>query len=899
MYFNKLLLVSTLSYSVSHVAGLNVQLDIACVKTKCSLELNECAKEASSAPLDPSSKSYCNTVVKCMHEDIVDNLNDPMSCLDGIDETNISPMEMKVQSCMMKHDCITKSNVPDSPVISVPELRIKRMDGSCMSSKCSHQLTACSDDAVCKALFECLELHRNGDASRCSQHVDKLDGIQKSALQCGWSNKCLSGDSLSSEPTATSSNKASSVLNPVPIEAPTNVDLSFAQPVPVKSSFLEIKPLSFLSIQTATQAELQAAEAQADKQAKAAEAAWEQSKKNTDNLLAKVHTEIDTLNTDLEKTSSQEKADLALLEENRKKEDAELESAEKKLKELANTKVKVPSSFLEGFKNDDFLAPLRKAAEQARTFAKQLKDHSFFHPSDKHSSFLQNDASDRANKALSLAEQALKKLDSDIAAQKRQLAEQEVKAKKEEQEAEAQAAAELEAPAASFLQLGAQLAHMSTADLKEAEAKASKDAAAAKARWESSKAKTDALLVKVHEEIDHLNADLEKSALEDKHKIALLEKERKVADAKLHETDANLKRLETSGSTASSFVQTSDSADFLAPLRKAAEDAKRFAEQLKAHPFGGSSFVQTEADDRANKALSLAEKALRKLDDDIATEKKELAAEQEEAKREHLNVVDPDNGGVSFLQTGHKFDPLSPQALADWRDRFELQLQKAREAAGIHTPMHSSLAQLSLAPSFAENEQLKEDERLVERLENQYNQQMQKLKEDNAELLARAKEEMEKAKEEENRVKSQLSQVSFLETSHRYDPAKEEAHIRDLERKWIKEAESIVTPPQVAQQDSELQALIEQQRVKEAESEAQLEQMKAKLNKDIEILNKDIATNSMQASGHGGVSFLQTGVKGPAEAALQRAEADLQKLKQQLREETAKLNAMHFDTTGH
>lgn len=897
MYFNKLLLVSALSYSVSHVAGLNVQLDIACVKTKCSFELNECAKEASTAPLDSLNKSYCNTVAKCMHEDIVDNLNDPMSCLDGIDETNISPMEMKVQSCMVQHNCITRTNVPDSPVISVPELRIKRMDSSCMTSKCSHQLTACADDAVCKALFECLELHRNGDASKCSQHVDKLDGIQKSALQCGWSNKCLSGDLHSSESTP-SSNRASSVLNPIPTEAPRSVDLSLSQPVPVKSSFLEVKPLSFLSIQTATQAELQAAEAQADKQAKAAEAAWEQSKRNTDNLLAKVHTEIDALNSDLEKTSSQEKADLALLEENRKKEDAELESAEKKLKELANTKVKVPSSFLEGFKNDDFLAPLRKAAEQARSFAKQLKDHSFFHPSDKHSSFLQNDASDRANKALSLAEQALKKLDADIAAQKRQLAEQEAKAKKEEQEAEAQAAAEFEAPAASFLELGAQLTHMSTADLKEAEAKATKDAAAAKARWEASKAKTDALLVKVHEEIDHLNADLEKSAIEDKHKIALLEKERKDADAKLHETDAKLKDLESSGSSASSFVQTSDSADFLAPLRKAAEDAKRFAEQLKAHPFGGSSFVQTEADDKASKALSLAEKALRKLDDDIAAEKKELAAEQEEAKREHLNVV-PVDGGVSFLQTGNKFDPLSPQALADWRDRFELQLQKAREAAGIHTPMHSSLAQLSLTPSFAENEQLKEDERLVERLENQYNQQMQKLKEDNAELLARAKEEMEKAKEEENRVKSQLSQVSFLETSHRYDPAKEEAHIRDLERKWIKEAESIVTPPQVAQQDSELQALIEQQRVKEAESEAQLEQMKAKLNKDIEILNKDIATNSMQASGHGGVSFLQTRAKGPAEAALQRAEADLQKLKQQLREETAKLNAMHFDTTGH
>jgi hypothetical protein len=201
---------------------------------------------------------------------------------------------------------------------------------------------------------------------------------------------------------------------------------------------------------------------------------------------------------------------------------------------------------------------------------------------------------------------------------------------------------------------------------------------------------------------------------------------------------------------------------------------------------------------------------------------------------------------------------------------------------------------MSLAPSFAENEQLKEDERLVERLENQYNQQMQKLKEDNAELLARAKEEMEKAKEEENRVKAQLSQVSFLETAHKYDPAKEEAHIRDLERKWIKEAESIVTPAQVSQQDGELQALLEKQKVKEAESEAQLEQMKAKLNKDIEILNKDIADNSMQLT-RSGASFLQVNSKGPAETALERAEADLQKLKQQLREETAKLNAMHFD----
>ena len=114
-----------------------------------------------------------------------------------------------------------------------------------------------------------------------------------------------------------------------------------------------------------------------------------------------------------------------------------------------------------------------------------------------------------------------------------------------------------------------------------------------------------------------------------------------------------------------------------------------------------------------------------------------------------------------------------------------------------------------------------------------------------------------------------------------------------MERKWVREAESIVTPPQIIQQDNELQALIEQQKVKEAESEAQLAQMKEKLNKDIEIMDRDLASNSL--SGKRGISFLQTAAKGPAEAALERAEADLQKLKQQLREETAKLNSMHFD----
>ena len=901
MYFRSFVSVPVLALTFDAVVGVNYKLDFDCVHAKCSAELMECSQDGDSSPLIGVKHSYCRSVAACVHEDVVTRMANPMSCLDGVDHSNMSPAEVKIEACMRGNGCLLPA--VDSPLTKkLPILAITTVKEQCMAQKCSSALRSCNADPVCTTLFECLDMHKDGDASRCVAHLDKLNPPQQSAVECGWSNQCFEGTYKPTTTAVTEPKQASTsaiadapALNPLPAVAPTIVPLSDAAPAfPVKSSFAEIKPISFLSLSTATEAELKAAEATAERQAKAAEVAWEQSRKNTDSLLAKVHSEINALNQDLDKTTAQEKSDLTLLEDNRKKEDAELEATEKKLKELANTKVTLPSSFLQGFNTDDFLAPLRRAAQQARNFAKQIKDHSFFKSGS--SSFLQNDGDDKASKALSLAEQALKKLDADIAAQKKELAVEEEKAKKEEQEAEAQAVSDFAAPA-SFLQIGS----MTAADLKVAAATAEKQAKAAEEAWEASRAKTTSLLSKVHSEIDSLNEDLEKSTNQDKHDLVLLEENRKREDAELVATEQKLKALATTKveAPAASFLEKSSSLDeILAPLRKAAEDAKHFAEQMRSHnPFKhASSFIETSVDDKASKALTAAENALKKLDEDIAAQKKELTEEEEKAKKEGYPPVseETDDSAVaaSFLQTGTGFDPLSPQALADWRDRFELQLQKAREAAGIHTPLHSALVQVKQS-SFAENDQLREDERQVERLETQYNQQMEKLKADNAELLARAKEEMERAKDEENKVKSQLAQSSLLQTGHRYDPAKEEAHIRELERKWIREADAIVTPPQVVQQDNELQALIEQQRVKEAESEAQLDQMKQKLNKDIEIMNRDLAANSLSSRP---VSFLQTGVKGPAEAALARAEADLQKLKKQLREETAKLNSMHFDS---
>ena len=913
MYFRAFVSVPLFAVTFESVTGFSIKLDYECVHSKCKLELNECSQESDNSSLTGVGHSYCRSVAQCIHQDIVSGFADPMSCLDGVDHSNMSPAEIRMEQCMGMNGCIQRQ--VDGPVQSVlPLLDIATVQQDCMSKQCSQPLSSCKLDAVCNELFECLDLHRQGDASRCVHHYTKLDATQTSALQCGWENKCFTGDG------AKQLSSPSSIPNPVakPAQTVQAVDTKL-QSIPSKLSFLQVKPLSFLSLKTASEAELQAAEASAEKQAKEAEAAWEQSRKNTDYLLTKIHSEINNLNHDLDRTTSEEKADLVLLEDNRKKEDAELEATEKKLKDLANTKVTLPSasSFLQGFNSDDFLAPLKRAAQQARNFAKQIKEHAFFHNSG--SSFLQGN-DDKASKALSLAEKALKKLDADIAAQKKQLSEEEAKAKKEEEVAEGQVTAEVDSPA-SFLQTG-------TVDYKVAAENAEKRAKAAEAAWEASRRKTDSLLAKVHGEIDSLNSDIAKSTARDRSELSMLEQSRKKEDAELQATEAKLKELASKKidlPSPASFIQTRGSTldEILAPLRKAAEDAKHFAEQMRTHRQSKtpSSFVEEgTAGDKAAKALSLAEQALKKLNSDIATQKEQLAEEEKQAKQEGFAPVYEDGQGpASFLQTGSRFDPLSPQALADWRDKFELQLQKAREAAGIHTPMHSSFSQLK-DMNFAENDQLKEDERQVERLENQYNQQMQKLKEDNAELLARAKEEMERAKDEENKVKSQLAQTSLLQTSHRYDPAKEEAHIRDLERKWIREAESIVTPPQIVQQDNELQAMIQQQKVKETEAEAQLDQMKQKLNKDIEIMNRDLASNSIAARPSSFLqtgsnaraeldiqrpprntttpirpSYLQTGSKGPAEAALARAEADLQKLKQQLREETAKLSAMHFD----
>lgn len=534
------------------------------------------------------------------------------------------------------------------------------------------------------------------------------------------------------------------------------------------------------------------------------------------------------------------------------------------------------SSFIQRFDAADFLAPLRKAAEEAKSFAKKIREHGFFR-STSGSSLLQNDH-DAASQALSEGQKALKKLNLDLSAEKEQLSSE----IKDSQEGQVGERAGQDLSPSSFLQIG-------KTDYKMAAADAIRRAKKAEAAWEASRKRTDSLLAKVHDEITTLNQNIATSSAKDHSEISMLEDSRKNEDIKLRATEDRIKALSNEKITlpSSSFLQTTTGStpdDILAPLRKAGEEARHFADEMrkKIQEKLPSSLLQSEnAGEKAARELSLAEKALKKVDEEIAAKRDQIFEEEKKLKEKAIGGDQP----ASFLQVGrNQFNPFSPQGLADWKDKFELQLQKAREAAGIHTPMHSSFSQIKEV-NFAENDQLKEDERQVERLENQYNQKMQKLKEDNAELLARAKEEVERAKDEENKVKSQLAQSSFLELGRRrFNKAEEKARIENLEKKWIKEAQVIVTP-----QNKELQELMKKSTDSEMEAEARLAQAKQKVQNDMEVIEKDIASVSPRPA-----SFLQTHSKDPAGAALARAEADLRKLKKQLREESAKLSAMHF-----
>jgi hypothetical protein len=94
-----------------------------------------------------------------------------------------------------------------------------------------------------------------------------------------------------------------------------------------------------------------------------------------------------------------------------------------------------------------------------------------------------------------------------------------------------------------------------------------------------------------------------------------------------------------------------------------------------------------------------------------------------------------------------------------------------------------------------------------------------------------------------------LSSSSFLQGSvglalGHYDPAKEEESIRELERKWQRDAAKLASEDKSLldeDSNSELNSMIEKQKEKERNAENELDKMKAKLTQDIEAMHKDVS----------------------------------------------------------
>jgi vacuolar-type H+-ATPase subunit I/STV1 len=102
-----------------------------------------------------------------------------------------------------------------------------------------------------------------------------------------------------------------------------------------------------------------------------------------------------------------------------------------------------------------------------------------------------------------------------------------------------------------------------------------------------------------------------------------------------------------------------------------------------------------------------------------------------------------------------------------------------------------------------------------------------------------------------SKLEADMRASSFVETKNTFDVNAEQEKIKELQRKWEREAMKLGEPSPPSQAEIELNSLIEQQKAKEATAQAELEKLKDKLNKDIEIMHRDMAINTQ------GVSFLQ------------------------------------------
>ena len=310
-------------------------------------------------------------------------------------------------------------------------------------------------------------------------------------------------------------------------------------------------------------------------------------------------------------------------------------------------------SFLHLFDSAPISPPLRGAAEKAKRFETSIKEHGFSDP--RNGSPLMKAGYGNASASNVFGKSAMSELGSYLSREKRELF-------------------------SSFLQRG-------TAEYKEAAADALKRERTAEAAWEESKKKTDSLLSKVHSELSSLNKNVGTLPSGDRTELSMIEQRRKAEDDNLAAIEGRDRELAKQNIDFSpdSLLQTGENSmdDILAPLRHAGEQASHFAEDMRKiiHEKLPISLLQSRSvGDQAARALSIAAKALNKVDQEIAMKKDQLLGEEQTMR----NAGAFEMPQASVLQTGRRSDSGIETSLIQTAAQEPAEAALARAEADLH-----------------------------------------------------------------------------------------------------------------------------------------------------------------------------------------------------------------------
>ncbi|KAF4669442.1 hypothetical protein FOL46_001440 [Perkinsus olseni] len=344
-------------------------------------------------------------------------------------------------------------------------------------------------------------------------------------------------------------------------------------------------------------------------------------------------------------------------------------------------------------------------------------------------------------------------------------------------------------------------------------------------------------------------------------------------------------------SSSSSFLEAKDIGYFLGNAGSAgSEDADTDAAE-RGLSMAQDGISKLDADIAAQKKMLATERAelekekeaTAKINLDDADSATSVASSLPDTPDQLDNTEDYSNAlpSLSFLETHNGASTVAAASrarLSSWLQRLRAKLNKARSAAGLPdlpteepkkdiTNEEKSVAKgekgtkkrsssekeesgkrkgssfLEWAPvNFAGTEDRQKEKREVERLKEEFAESMQKVKDQSAALLAESKADLKANRNFKSKLETddEPSTSSFVETSS-YDPEREAAAIKALDRRWEAEAEKLRNAPIDGPEEEELTAMLKTQREKDAKDDEKIRELKDEMHEDLKKLHKEIA----------------------------------------------------------